>query len=136
MQSIIKEVSAYKEFCDAFVARYSKSIILLYGDMGAGKTTFTQYLLHALGSREEVSSPTYSIINEYLCPADKIYHMDLYRLETIEEALDLGIEEYLQSGSLCIIEWPQLIVDLLDPDEYHTIKIEILDKSTRRIILN
>ncbi len=136
MQSIIKDLDSYKEFSEQLIANSSKSNILLYGEMGAGKTTLTQYLLDALGSKEEVSSPTYSIINEYKGPNKNIFHMDLYRLNSKEEAVNIGIEEYLHSDNLCIIEWPQLILDLLDPNEYDTIKIEILDKSTRRIILN
>jgi tRNA threonylcarbamoyladenosine biosynthesis protein TsaE len=81
---------------------------LLKGNLGAGKTTFTQYLLKEFGSDDEISSPTYSIVNEYDTPKGKVYHFDLYRLKDVTEAYDFGIEEYLDNGFLSIIEWPDL----------------------------
>ena len=72
-------------------------ILLLKGNLGAGKTTFSQFLLKELGSQDEISSPTYSIVNEYNTPKGKVFHFDLYRLRSVEEAYDFGIEEYLEN---------------------------------------
>lgn len=99
-------------------------ILLLKGNLGAGKTTFTQILLKNLGSNDEVNSPTYSIVNEYEIPGGKVFHFDLYRLKNIEEAYDIGIDEYLDSGNLCIIEWPEIYESELAELPHHEIKIE------------
>lgn len=110
------------------------NLILLKGEMGAGKTTFVKYLVKELIDYELVNSPTFSIINEYVFnESDLIYHMDLYRLETIDEALNIGIEEYLDSGRLCIIEWPELILPLL-PKDYHLVEIKHLSNEEERSI--
>lgn len=100
------------------------TILTLKGNLGAGKTTFTQLLLKSLGSQDEVSSPTYSIVNEYDTPKGKIFHFDLYRLKSIEEAYDIGIEEYLDSAYLSIIEWPEIYAEELNEMPYHEMKIE------------
>ncbi|MGY6562070.1 MAG: tRNA (adenosine(37)-N6)-threonylcarbamoyltransferase complex ATPase subunit type 1 TsaE [Luteibaculaceae bacterium] len=108
-------------------------IWFLIGSMGAGKTTLVAAIMQALGSTDLTSSPTYALVNEYSYPNDKIaYHFDLYRLKTIEEALDMGIEEYLHSGHLCLIEWPQLIEPLLDTPVF-VIEISILEQEKRAI---
>ena len=92
------------------------SIVVLVGEMGAGKTTFTQSVLRAMGIEDLEGSPTYSLINEYVSPYfGKVYHMDLYRLDSLEEALDIGIEELLYQNVICFIEWPEKIKELL-PD--------------------
>lgn len=92
-------------------------VLLIQGEMGVGKTTLIKALVKKLGSSDEVSSPTFSIVNEYLTnDGDSIYHFDLYRLDSLEEALDFGIEEYLYSGNWCFIEWPNLIKDSLQTD--------------------
>lgn len=93
-----------------------KKIVLFSGDLGAGKTTTIKKLVKTLGGQDEVSSPTFSLINEYKYPGGWIYHMDMYRLNDIDEATDIGIEEYLDSKEICIIEWPELIESLvIDP---------------------
>lgn len=84
-------------------------IFLFNAPMGAGKTTLIKALCLTLGSQDDFSSPTYSIINEYSGPGGKIFHFDLYRLKNAEELLDLGIEEYLSSGNYCFVEWPSLM---------------------------
>ena len=102
-----------------------KKVFAFYADMGGGKTTFIKALCTQLGSLDNFSSPTYSIVNEYAFPCDsvsKIYHIDLYRLKDLEEALSIGIEEYIDSKNYCFIEWPQLIERLLPED---VIKISI-----------
>ncbi len=94
----------------------SALIVVLVGEMGAGKTTFTQSVLRAMGIEDLEGSPTYSLINEYESPYfGKVYHMDLYRLNSLEEALDIGIEELLYQNVICFIEWPEKISELL-PD--------------------
>lgn len=89
-------------------------ILTLEGTLGAGKTTFVAALCAQLGITDGVSSPTFSIVNEYHGAAQPLLHLDLYRLETLREALDIGVEDYLHSGQYCCIEWPALIDDLLE----------------------
>ncbi|WP_083228017.1 tRNA (adenosine(37)-N6)-threonylcarbamoyltransferase complex ATPase subunit type 1 TsaE [Mucilaginibacter sp. PPCGB 2223] len=109
-----------------------QKIFLFHGQMGAGKTTLIKALCSALGTDENISSPTFSIVNEYLIPKGKIYHFDFYRLKTQTEALDMGYEEYFYSGEYCFIEWPEKIADLL-PNHYLDINIEILADNKREI---
>ena len=99
-------------------------LFLFYAQMGAGKTTFIKELCKSLGSTDNFSSPTYSIVNEYNYPGGKIFHFDLYRLKGTEELLDLGIDDYLQSGHYCFFEWPELVEELLD-DNYLKIEIKV-----------
>lgn len=108
------------------------SIWLLSGPMGSGKTTLTRTLCNFLGTTDHVSSPTFSIVNEYvLSSGDQVYHFDLYRLQSLREAQDIGIEEYLDSGAWCLIEWPGLIEALL-PDTY--LELELSVRETGRTI--
>ena len=95
-----------------------KRLVAFYAPMGAGKTTFITAVCKALGVREDaVSSPTFAIINEYLTAAgEPLYHFDFYRIERPEEALDIGLYDYLDSGSLCLMEWPENIEPLLPPE--------------------
>ncbi|RDK83494.1 tRNA (adenosine(37)-N6)-threonylcarbamoyltransferase complex ATPase subunit type 1 TsaE [Marinirhabdus gelatinilytica] len=88
-------------------------ILLFFGAMGVGKTTFITNLAKQLGVREALSSPTFSIVNEYPLEDDKLYHFDCYRLEDEEQAMDIGIEEYLDSGHWCFVEWPEKIESLV-----------------------
>lgn len=118
-----------------FIEAKNRKIWFLYGDLGAGKTTLVQQVCRHLGSKDEVTSPTFSLVNEYESPNEQIYHLDLYRLKNFDEALDVGIMEYLDSGRYCLIEWPQLIEHLAD-DTVLKINIEILDKSSRSINLH
>jgi tRNA threonylcarbamoyladenosine biosynthesis protein TsaE len=96
-------------------------VVALYGEMGAGKTTFVNYLCKVLGSVDQVQSPTFSMINEYRSGTGQpIYHFDFYRIRKPEEAFDIGYEDYFYSGAWCFIEWPGLIEQLL-PE--HTLKV-------------
>ena len=104
-------------------------LILLSGDLGAGKTILTQGICKGLGVEEDVTSPTYNLINEYEGDLT-VYHMDLYRLENEEDLYDLGFEDYLESGGIIIIEWPDLVYDLI-PAEFIYIKIEVAAKEER-----
>ena len=90
--------------------------VLFYGDMGVGKTTLIKELAKQLGSQDPVSSPTFSLVNEYALPEDKLYHFDFYRLEDESEAYDMGVEEYLDSDHWKFIEWPDRISSLLPQD--------------------
>ena len=92
-------------------------IVLLNGEMGAGKTTFTQEVLKQMGISHPEGSPTYSIINEYFSDQyGKIYHLDLYRIKDVEELFDIGIEDLLDGDSYCFIEWPEKAIDLIRSD--------------------
>ncbi len=110
----------------------NEKIFLFYGDMGAGKTTFIKSLCECLGAKENVTSPTFSIVNEYRSATNKIYHFDFYRLKKQDEALDMGYEEYFYSGDYCFIEWPEKISDLL-PDHYIRIDIQVLSSNERNL---
>ena len=113
--------------------RISHPIILFVGSMGMGKTTLIKALCKQLNVIDTVSSPTFSLINEYKTKDGKsIYHFDCYRLESHEEAYNFGAEEYLDSGSICLIEWAGKIQSLL-PQEVHRIKLEYIDQNTRKI---
>ena len=109
-----------------------EKIFLFYGDMGAGKTTFIKSLCKCLGAAENVTSPTFSIVNEYRGTVAKIYHFDFYRLKKQEEALDMGYEEYFYSGNYCFIEWPEKIAGLL-PEHYIRIEIGVLSATERQL---
>jgi tRNA threonylcarbamoyladenosine biosynthesis protein TsaE len=110
----------------------TRPVVCFYGEMGAGKTTFIQFLLAKMGAGDQVSSPTFSIVNEYQLP-DKsaVFHFDFYRLSSLQEALDIGCEEYLESGSVCLIEWPGLIEPLLPQNHVH---VSISESIGQRLI--
>ncbi|MFT6715482.1 MAG: tRNA threonylcarbamoyladenosine biosynthesis protein TsaE [Saprospiraceae bacterium] len=109
----------------------NKRIFLFNGGMGAGKTTLIKELCSHLGAKDSVSSPTFSIVNEYLVGESPLYHFDFYRLENVNEAHDMGTEEYFFSGHYCFIEWPEIISNLLPaPDKCVTIDI-FVEEQTR-----
>lgn len=104
---------------------------LFVGELGAGKTTLIKELCSQLGVSDEVSSPTFSIVNEYRNDRQKpVYHFDFYRIKDIEEAIDIGVGEYFYSGNYCFIEWPQKIEGLL-PDDFLIIRIEGIENEKR-----
>ncbi len=117
----------------------NKKKIALTGDLGAGKTTFVQAFCRHFQVREKVTSPTYSLVNEYTY-LDKngqeqlIHHLDLYRLESTEEAQEIGIEDYLYDDFYCLIEWPGIVEKLL-PEELVPIKITVLDDGSRQVAI-
>jgi tRNA threonylcarbamoyladenosine biosynthesis protein TsaE len=94
-----------------------RRVIAFFGEMGSGKTTFIRVLCESLGVKENVSSPTFSLVNEYTDEHNNpVFHFDFYRIEKEAEAVNIGCEEYFESGSLCLIEWPEKILNLL-PDK-------------------
>jgi tRNA threonylcarbamoyladenosine biosynthesis protein TsaE len=112
----------------------NKKVWAFYAPMGAGKTTLIHELCSFLNVEDEVSSPTFAIINQYKSPKENtIYHMDWYRLKDEEEAIQAGVEDVLFSGSLCLIEWPSIVESLL-PNDVVNIEIEIIDNDTRMLI--
>lgn len=106
--------------------------LLFYGDMGAGKTTLIKAMVKALGATDLASSPTFSLVNEYETESGKIFHFDFYRIEDEMEALDMGIEDYLNLNTWKFIEWPQKIAKLLD-DDVQKLEIHVVDNDTRML---
>lgn len=111
-----------------------KKVIAFHGQMGAGKTTFIHALCDAKQVQGPVSSPTFSIINEYSYPGGIIYHIDLYRLEQEEEAFRAGVEDCLYSGHTCLVEWPERAESLFPPDTIH-VYIEVTAPDARRLTI-
>lgn len=113
------------------VAENPSKVVLFYGDMGAGKTTFIKQLAKELGVTEATSSPTFSLVNEYQSSNNQIvYHFDFYRLKNETEALDMGVDEYLYSGNWCFIEWAENIPNLI-PDSHSVITLQELTSGKR-----
>ncbi len=110
-----------------------KTIYAFYGTMGAGKTTFIKAICEELGVKDVINSPTFAIVNEYRTAADEpVFHFDCYRINKISEALDMGCEDYFESGALCFIEWPENIAPLL-PYDCVQVHITVDDNDARTI---
>tara|TARA_R110002020_G_scaffold17804_3_gene62392 strand:+ start:125127 stop:125540 length:414 start_codon:yes stop_codon:yes gene_type:complete len=112
----------------------TSKIILFEGDMGVGKTTLIKTLVGLLGSEDLVSSPTFSLVNEYKGINDNIFHFDLYRVDDEEELYNFGIETYIYSNDYVFVEWPNLLKPLLQ-DQFTTINIKLSENSTRELTL-
>ena len=112
----------------------TKKIYAFYGNMGAGKTTFIKAICQELGVEDIITSPTFSLVNEYTSNKlnEPIYHFDFYRIKKIEEVYDMGYEDYFYSGHLCFLEWPELIEDLL-PEDAVKVKINVNADDTRTV---
>ena len=123
----LDEISAVaKEFVAALGNR---TVVAFYGKMGVGKTTFIKAVCEELGVKDVINSPTFAIVNEYMSGAgEPVYHFDFYRIRRPEEVLDIGFYEYVDSGCLCLMEWPELIEDLL-PDE--TVRVNITENDDK-----
>lgn len=107
-----------------------RSVVLLRGGMGAGKTTLVSRIAALLGAEDAVTSPTFALVNQYEGPQCRIYHFDFYRIDSIEEVFDLGYEEYFYSGDLCLVEWPEKIEPLI-PDDAMVVRITAGDDEQR-----
>lgn len=129
------ELNEIDQVVDQLIAHVKTKTLLFYGDMGVGKTTLIRSLVKALGSHDDVSSPTFSIVNEYELNNDAIYHFDLYRIEAIEDAYNFGIEDYLDSEHWKLIEWPEKIEPILF-DDFDKISLKIDADNNRILRLN
>ena len=133
-QTQITHLSALQETARLLLNNFPDDrIFAFYGAMGAGKTTFIKAICHELGSNDYVTSPTFALINEYSTTEGAvIYHFDFYRIKKLEEAFDLGYEDYIYSGNYCFIEWPEMIEQLL-PEGIVEVRIKEGDKGARLV---
>ncbi|KOH45282.1 tRNA (adenosine(37)-N6)-threonylcarbamoyltransferase complex ATPase subunit type 1 TsaE [Sunxiuqinia dokdonensis] len=133
----INTIEELPQAAEAFLRHFqNERIFAFYGKMGAGKTTLIKALCRALGSTDPITSPTFALVNEYSTAGnERIFHFDFYRIKNIEEALDIGFDDYVYSGKYCMMEWPENIEDLL-PEKIVKVEIEVLDSSARRITAN
>ena len=131
-------ISSLDKIADAaleFVSQIGeKRVFAFYGGMGAGKTTFIKAVCDQLGVNDAVTSPTFAIVNEYNSQMGPIYHFDFYRIKRASEVLDIGFDDYIYSGNLCLMEWPELIEDFL-PEETTIVKIMEIENGMRKIII-
>lgn len=130
-----KFISKSREQTEAFAYEYAKTlqrgdVVLLDGDMGAGKTVFAKGVARGLGIQEEVTSPTYAYMNDY---DGKLFHYDCYRIEEVEQAERLGIADYFDMGGICLIEWAQNIAPLL-PKQVKRVQIKKINENEREIL--
>ena len=134
MRIEINHISEINNAARQFVDQIGdKTVIALYGAMGAGKTTFIKAVCEELGVTETITSPTFAIVNEYKSrEGSPIYHFDFYRINKLEEVYDFGYEDYFYNGNLCFIEWPELIESLL-PDNCLKLKISEKENGVRLI---
>ena len=124
MEVVIKSIKELPGVAEDILKKYKDyKIFFLYGNLGAGKTTLVQAFCKQLGIKEPVTSPTFAIIQEYKTGKGQVYHLDLYRIKNHAELEEIGIQEYLESGSYCFIEWPQLLEDFI---EQPLVKVEII----------
>ena len=135
----VPNIEALPEAARQFAAEMGdNTVFAFYGDMGAGKTTFINALCEVLGvDTAETASPTFALINEYRSDttAELIYHFDFYRIESLEEALELGIEDYFDSGAVCLIEWPERVAAAL-PSDTVSVKITVNDDDSRTLAIS
>lgn len=137
MKLLLKNLSDLDIVARKFVENMgNRNVFAFYGEMGAGKTTFIKAICSALGVTETITSPTFSIVNEYeKSEGEPIFHFDFYRIKNIEEAYDFGYEDYFYSGHLCFIEWPELVEPLL-PENVVKVQIVIEDNGQREISID
>lgn len=128
MQIKIQSLDNIREAANLFIENKGNGkVFAFYGKMGAGKTTFVKAICEALGVEDVITSPTFAIVNEYHSKKmdEPIYHFDFYRIKKLEEVFDMGYEDYFYSGSLCFLEWPELIEDILPQD---VVKVKISEQ--------
>ncbi|MFV0536315.1 MAG: tRNA (adenosine(37)-N6)-threonylcarbamoyltransferase complex ATPase subunit type 1 TsaE [Dysgonomonas sp.] len=136
MEIKIESLDKIDEAAIEFIKTMGDNTVFAFrGEMGAGKTTFIKAICENIGVSDTINSPTFAIVNEYRSDsAELIYHFDFYRINKIEEVFDFGYEDYFYSGSLCFIEWPELIEDLLPKDTVN-VRIKALEDGTREVTL-
>ncbi|MDC1106625.1 tRNA (adenosine(37)-N6)-threonylcarbamoyltransferase complex ATPase subunit type 1 TsaE [Prolixibacteraceae bacterium] len=133
-KEVIQSIGDIERVAQAFLEAHSEEkVFAFYGEMGVGKTTFIKALCDALEVEDYVTSPTFSLVNEYSSNKGNIFHFDFYRIKNIHEVYDFGYEEYFYSGNICLIEWPELI-DTLLPSNTVVVKLEELDNGLRQIM--
>ena len=126
MEIKIQDLAHINEAAKAFIEQIGDhTVFAFYGKMGAGKTTFIKAVCEELGVDDVITSPTFAIVNEYTAPSGPVYHFDFYRIKKLEEVYDMGFEDYFYSGALCLIEWPELIEEVLPED---AVKVTIQEK--------
>lgn len=138
MQITIKDITEIRDAASKLLdAIGDRRIVALRGGMGAGKTTLTSEMMKLLKMDDEASSPTFAIVNEYHSSetGQTVYHFDFYRLESPAEAFEIGVEDYWDSGNLCLMEWAENIADIL-PEDTLFVDIEELPDSSRLITVN
>jgi len=122
------------KLCHQLLEDLVHPLVLFIGDLGAGKTTIIKRLIKKLGVEDSGSSPSYAIINEYKSESEPVYHIDLYRLNKVEEVFQLGFEDIIYSGKHCFIEWPQIVLDYLE-SPYHVVRINVGNEGAREILV-
>jgi tRNA threonylcarbamoyladenosine biosynthesis protein TsaE len=145
MNLIVKDLDGLAEAARELIpVLKGRGVVALYGGMGAGKTTLVSALLREMGSPDEVTSPTFALVNDYSVPLVRddgggavsggghVYHFDFYRIDSLSEAFDLGYEEYFYGGDLCLVEWPEKIEPLL-PDDTLRLHITVLPAGSREL---
>ena len=134
MEITIKSLDTIQEAAKEFINRMGEGKVFAFsGKMGAGKTTFIKALCETLGVKDVITSPTFSLINEYTDgKGNSIYHFDFYRIKKLEEVYDMGYEDYFYSGNLCLLEWPELIEEIL-PENVIKVTIEEQADGTRKL---
>lgn len=134
MNFVLKDISDIDTAAKIFVEKFgNKKIFAFYGEMGAGKTTFIKAVCKSMEVTGTITSPTFSLVNEYETDNGlTIYHFDFYRIENIEEVYDFGYEDYFYSDKMCFIEWPELVETLL-PEDVVEVKISVDDNEQRLI---
>ena len=134
--NIIFSIDQLEEVAQKIIAENPKKVILFHGEMGVGKTTLIKQLCKTLGVTGATSSPTFSLVNEYEADDNQlVYHFDFYRLNKEEEALDMGVDDYLYSGNWCFIEWAEKIPNLI-PETHSVITISLLPDGKRALTLS
>ena len=134
MEIKIKDLGHIREAAKEFIQNMGNgNVFAFYGEMGAGKTTFIKALCEELGVEDVITSPTFDIVNEYTDgKGEPIYHFDFYRIKKLDEVFDMGYEDYIDSGNLCLMEWPELIEDIL-PEDAKKVTIIVNDDGSRTL---
>ena len=134
MEIKIESLATIHEAAKKFINNIDENkVFAFYGKMGAGKTTFAKAICESLGVEDVITSPTFAIVNEYTDGKRRpIYHFDFYRIKKLEEVYDMGYEDYFYSGNLCLLEWPELIEDIL-PENAVKVRIEEQTDGTRLV---